>query len=161
MSVAPHEVRTHLSRILVEEAQLLIELHAVLEQETAVVTGEDPDAIARIGSNRHRCVNRLAQLASERADTGRMLSFGNDGAGLAKLFDWADPSATLRAKWNANLELARRCKSINDRNGAIVVAKLDRVQKLLGKLRGATPSPVYSARGSRYGNLGARDFGRA
>ncbi len=161
MNLARHDVQQHLTRILAEEAQLLLELHRVLEQETGVVSGEDADAIASIGTNRHRCVNRLAQLASERSDPGRMLSFGSDGAGLAKLFDWADPGATLRAKWNANLELARRCKSINDKNGAIGAAKLDRVQKLLGKLRGVTPPPVYSARGSRYGNLGARDLGRA
>jgi flagellar biosynthesis/type III secretory pathway chaperone len=161
MSMARHDVQKLLSGILAEEGQLLLELHRVLEQETDVVSGEDADAIARIGTNRHRCVNRLAQLAAERSDTGRMLSFGSDGAGLARLFDWADPDAMLHAKWNANLELARRCRSINEKNGAVVAAKLDRVQKLLGKLRGVAPPPVYSAKGSRYGNLGARDFGLA
>jgi flagellar biosynthesis/type III secretory pathway chaperone len=161
MSIARDEVQHHLSRILTEEAQLLAELHRVLLQETAVVSGDDADAIARIGSSRHRCVDGLSRLAAERSDTGRMLSFGSDGAGFAKLFDWADPTTGLRGRWITNLDLARQCKSVNDRNGAIVAAKLDRVQKLLGKLRGSTPPPVYSAKGARYGNLGPRDLGCA
>jgi flagellar biosynthesis/type III secretory pathway chaperone len=161
MSVERHDVHTHLTRILAEEARLLSELQGVLEQETEVVSGDDAEAIQRIGSNRHRCVERLAQLAAERSDTGRMLSFGSDGPGLARLIDWADPSAALRAQWRINLDLARRCQAINDKNGAIVTAKLERVRQLLGKLRGATAPPVYNAKGARYGSLGARDFGRA
>ena len=44
----------------------------------------------------------------------------------------------------------------------IVIAKLGRVQQLLGKLRGASAPPVYSARGARYGACGrAADLGRA
>lgn len=161
MSVARDEVQHHLGRILSEEAQLLTELHSVLLQETAIVSGDDADAIERIGSNRHRCVDGLSRLAAERSDTGRMLSFGSDGAGLAQLFDWADPTTALRTKWTTNLDLARQCKRVNDRNGAIVAAKLDRVQKLLGELRGSTPPPVYSAKGARYGALSPRELGCA
>ena len=77
------------------------------------------------------------------------------------MLDWADPSGGLKSQWSTNLELARRCKAINDQNGAIVAAQLGRVQQLLGKLRGTSAPPVYSARGARYGSLGARDLGRA
>jgi flagellar biosynthesis/type III secretory pathway chaperone len=161
MSIDRADVRQHLDSLLAEEAQLLVELQTVLEQETDIVRGDDTDAIQRIGSNRHRCVDRLSRIGVERADTVRMLSFGAGRTGMEKLFDWADPSAALRTKWRANVELARRCKALNDRNGAIVAAKLDRVQKLLGKLRGTTAPPVYGPRGSRYGSLGPRELGRA
>jgi flagellar biosynthesis/type III secretory pathway chaperone len=161
MSVARTDMQQQLGRILAEESQLLIELQTVLEQETKILCGEDSEAIARIGSNRHRCVDRLSQLGIERLDASRMLSFGTDRIGLEKLHDWADPSRRLRTSWSSNLELARRCKALNDKNGAIVAAKLGRVQKLLGHLRGSTAPPVYSAKVSRYGNLGPRDLGRA
>ena len=161
MSVARGDVQQHLSQILAEESQLLIELQGVLQLETDILCGEDAEAIQRIGNNRHRCVDRLSQLGVERSDASRMLSFGTDRVGLEKMFDWADPTRTLRTKWSSNLDLARRCKALNDKNGAIVAAKLGRVQQLLGKLRGATPPPVYSAKGSRYGNLGPRDLGCA
>jgi flagellar biosynthesis/type III secretory pathway chaperone len=161
MSVSHVDVQQHLSRILAEEAQLLAELESVLERETAIVRGDDAEAIQRIGSNRHHCVDALSRLGVERTQTSRMLSFGTDLTGLEKLFDWADPSQRLRAKWTVNLELARRCKAINDRNGAIVAAKLNRVQKLLGHLRGANQAPVYNSRASRYASLGLRNLGVA
>ena len=161
MSVARTEVRQHLDKILSEESELLAELQAVLESETGIVSSDDADAIANIGNNRQRCVDRLTRLGQERSDTSRMLSFGTDAAGLDRMFEWADPSRTLCARWRANLELARRCKALNDRNGAIVTAKLDRVQQLLRKLRGTHAPVVYSARASRYANLGSRDLGCA
>jgi len=161
MSVQRSGLQQHLSRLLAEEAQLLAELQTVLEQETDILCGEDAEAIQRIGSNRHRCIDRLSQLSAERTDASRMLSFGADRAGLEHMFDWADPSSALRTQWSSNLELAQRCRSLNDKNGAIVAAKLSRVQQLLGKLRGTSPPPVYSAKVARYGNLGPRDLGSA
>jgi len=161
MSVARGEVQQHLSQILAEEAQLLAELESVLQQETHILCGQDAEAIQRIGNDRHRYVDRLSRLGVERTDTGRMLSFGADAVGLNQLFDWADPSQRLRARWSVNLELARRCKALNDRNGAIVAAKLDRVQKLLGHLRGSKPAPVYTSKASRYSSLGVRSLGVA
>jgi flagella synthesis protein FlgN len=161
MSVQRDEVQQHLTRILAEEGRLLGELETVLQEETEVLRGEDAQAIEHIGDRRHRYIDTLSKLDAERADTCRMLSFGSDRGALDRLFEWADPGAGLRQRWSSNLELARRCKAINDRNGAIVAAKLGRVQQLLGKLRGTTPPPVYNARGSRYGGLGARDLGRA
>jgi flagellar biosynthesis/type III secretory pathway chaperone len=161
MSVQRSDVLAHLTRILAEEARLLGEFETVLRQETQILRGEDADAIQRIGANRHRYVDELTRLDGERADTCRMFSFGSGRGALERLFEWADPSAALRLQWQSNLELARRCKGLNDQNGAIVAAKLGRVQQLLGKLRGATPPPVYSAKGARYGSLGPRDLGRA
>ncbi|HEY6452799.1 MAG TPA: flagellar protein FlgN [Steroidobacteraceae bacterium] len=161
MTVQRSEVHEHLSRILTEEARLLGEFESVLRRETDVVRGEDTEAIQRIGGDRHRYVDTLTRLEAERSDACRMLSFGDGRAALEQLLDWADPTASLRRQWAANLELARRCKALNDHNGAIVAAKLGRVQQLLGKLRGTSPPPVYTAKGARYGSLGLRDLGRA
>ena len=161
MSVQRSDVQQHLLRILTEESRLLGELEPVLRHETDILRGEDPAAIEHIGGNRHRYIEALGKLEAERVDACRMLSFGTGREALEQLFRWADPAGTLHRQWSVNLELARRCKAINDQNGAIVAAKLGRVQQLLGKLRGATPPPVYNARGSRYAALGARDLGRA
>jgi flagella synthesis protein FlgN len=161
MSVQRVDVQQHLRRILDEEARLLVELERVLQQETQILRGEDSDAIQNIGANRQRCVERLTRLDAERADSCRMLSYGSGPGALEKLLAWADQDGSLRTHWTANLELVRRCKRLNDQNGAIVAARLNRVQALLGKLRGSSPSPVYSARAARYGSLGPRDLGRA
>jgi flagellar biosynthesis/type III secretory pathway chaperone len=161
MSVQRSDVHEHLRRILAEEARLLGELELLLQQETEVVRGDDIQAIQRIGGDRQRCVDALTRLEAERADACHMFSFGSGRGALERLFQWADASGALHGQWASNLELARRCKGINDQNGAIVAAKLRHVQQLLGKLRGTSPPPVYSAKGARYGNLGLRDLGRA
>jgi flagellar biosynthesis/type III secretory pathway chaperone len=161
MALQRAEVHQTLNRILEEESRLLVELEALLAQETAILRQDDVAEITAIGSTRQRCVDALMRLDNERLDTCRMLSFGQGRGAVARLYGWSDPSGGLNSMWLANLAIARRCKKLNDSNGAIVSAKLSRVQKLLMVLRGTSPPPVYNSRGSRYGSLGARDFGRA
>lgn len=161
MSVQAHDVHQHLDRVLTEEGRLLGELEGVLHQESDILRGEDTEAIASIGNSRHQYVDALSRLDAERGSTCRMLSFGTGPEAMARLLEWADPSGQLKLQWSRNLDIARRCKRINDQNGAIVTAKLGRVQQLLGKLRGGSTPPVYNARGARFGALGPRDLGRA
>ncbi|MFI4867179.1 MAG: flagella synthesis protein FlgN [Steroidobacteraceae bacterium] len=161
MTLQRADVRQHLSRILDEESRLLTELEGLLQDETAILGRDDVEAIARIGSTRQRCIDALTRLDGERADTCRMLSFGQGRGALTKLYGWCDPGGALDAAWLANLKIARRCQRLNDTNGAIVTARLSRVQQLLMVVRGTSAPPVYSARGSRYGVLGTRDLGRA
>jgi flagellar biosynthesis/type III secretory pathway chaperone len=161
VSVQRAEIRPHLQRILSEESRLLVELERMLERETLVLQAEDVAAIQNIGSARHGCVERLTRLDAERGDLCRMLSFGGGTAGLKRLLDWAQADGSLREQWQSNLQVARRCKDLNDRNGAIVSVKLGRVQQLLGQLRGNPPPSVYGPKAARYGAPGARNLGRA
>jgi flagellar biosynthesis protein FlgN len=161
MTLQRADVHQHLSRILEEESRLLSELETLLQEETAILAGQDIEAIAHIGSRRQRCIDVLTRLDAERTDSCRMLSFGQGRGALTKLYGWCDPSGALEAQWLANLKIARRCQRLNDTNGAIVTARLSRVQQLLMVVRGTSPPPVYSARGSRYGALGTRNLGRA
>jgi flagella synthesis protein FlgN len=161
MTLQPADVHQLLQRILGEEAQLLAELLVLLHDEAAILSSNDIDGISRIGSTRQRCISALTALESERAAACRMLSFGQGVGAVNQLLQWCDQGGALDAKWRANLAIARRCQLLNDTNGAVVTAKLARVQQLLMAIRG-TPAPsVYNARGSRYGQLGARDLGRA
>jgi flagellar biosynthesis/type III secretory pathway chaperone len=161
MTLPRADVHRHLNRILDEESRLLSELEALLRDESGILGRDDVEAIARIGSTRQRCVDALTRLDAERADSCRMLSFGQGRGALGALYGWCDPSGALNSKWLANLAIARRCQQLNDTNGAVVTAKLSRVQQLLMVIRGTSAPPVYSARGSRHGALGTRDLGRA
>jgi flagellar biosynthesis/type III secretory pathway chaperone len=158
---ARSEVRPHLDRILADEFRLLAELERLLHAETVIVDGDDVEAIQNMGTARHRCVDALSRLEMERNDLCRVLfpSAGRDG--FAQLLRTHDPDQGLRGAWMKNLTAARRCKQINDRNGAVVIAKLGRVQQLLGALRGTSAPPVYTAKGSRLADFGRRELGRA
>jgi flagella synthesis protein FlgN len=155
------EIAPALQRLLAEESAGLGELEALLARETHILQGEDVAAIQGIGSERHRCVERLIRLDAERLDLCRMLSFGTGVAALEKLVSWADPQGQLQDQWQSNLRIARRCREINDRNGSIVAVKLGRVQQRLALLRGSPMPPVYGPRPQRHTALAARDLGSA
>jgi flagellar biosynthesis/type III secretory pathway chaperone len=161
MTLQRADVQQLLQRILGEESRLLTELHALLHDEAAVLSRNDIEGITRIGSTRQRCIDTLTALDAERAATCRMLSFGQGAGALTRLHQWCDPGGALEAAWRANLSIARQCQQLNNTNGAVVTAKLSRVQQLLMAIRGTPTPPVYSARASRYGVLGTRDLGRA
>ena len=161
MGIEPEQIRLHLERVLGEESLLLAELERVLSSEAEVVRGNDPDAIENIGGNRQRCVARLVQLDAERAGACRMLSFGSGREAFERLIAWCDPSHSLRPRWQANLALAHRCKELNDRNGAVVMARMGQVQQRLTTLRGDVPGPVYERPGGRFEGVAQRTLGQA
>ena len=160
--VRPADIQRHVARILGEESRLLGSLEQLLRSEAEILRGDDPDAIERIGSSCHQCIDALTGLEAERAEACRLLACGSGREGFEKLLDWCDPASSLRARWLANLDVARRCKDLNDRNGAIVTARLNRVQQLLAQLRGASPPSTYGPRtAAGAAVLGYRDLGCA
>jgi flagellar biosynthesis/type III secretory pathway chaperone len=161
MPVSLSEVATHIGRILGDEKLLLGELERLLDEERTVLRAADPAEVERASARRQRCVEALARLDTERSDACRLLSFGAGRAGFEKLLDALGPTAGLRERWHANLEVARRCREVNDRNGALVSAKLNFVQQQLSVLRGSAPPPVYGRQPQRRSSLGSKDLGQA
>jgi flagella synthesis protein FlgN len=148
-------------RLLAEEQVQLTRLHTLLLRESEVLRGDDVTAVERIGAERHDCTSTLTRLDAERRDLCRMLSQEAGRDGFEQLLGWCDASGELRRQWLANLDVARRCKDHNDRNGAVVSVKLNHVQKLLSAIRGSSPSPVYAQPSRGAAAFGTRELGRA
>jgi len=161
MNVQPGEIRQHLARVLDDEARQLAELEQLLIRETVVVNGDDAAAIERIGDVRRSCLDRLTKLDAERQAPGRMLSFGSGREGFGRVLEWCDSGQTLRQRWEQNLQLARRCKDLNDRNGAVVALKLSQVRQALATLRGGGTQPVYGRQGGTVAKFARRELGQA
>lgn len=161
MTVQAADVRDHVQRLLDEEARLIASLEQLLQQEALILRGDDVEAIERIGSSRQQCTSALTRLEAERADSCRMLSFGTGRDGFERLLHWCDPSGELRQAWQRNLGVARRCRDQNDRNGAVVTAKLNHVQKMIEAIRGTGPAPVYAPQAQRYARFATRELGQA
>lgn len=142
-TVEPASVHARLARVIAEEARLLARLEEILRDESSVLAGRDVAAIEKIGDSRHETVEALARLEAERNSACRTLALEPGSGAYERLLTWADPTRGLHRQWNRNLEIVRRCKELNDRNGAIVTLQLRRVRELLGALRGTAPSPVY------------------
>jgi flagellar biosynthesis/type III secretory pathway chaperone len=57
-----------------------------------------------------------------------------DLKGLEALIRWCDPQGTLAGGWAKCSAAATKCRQLNDRNGALVAARLTHVQARLGTL---------------------------
>jgi flagella synthesis protein FlgN len=162
MGVQASDVRRHLERVLGDETRLLGELEQLLARESDVVRGTDATAIENIGGTRHQCVSALTRLDAERMESCRMLSYPANRDGFERLLAWCDPGHELRGRWQRNLQVARRCKDLNDRNGAVVALKLGQVRQLLSTLRGGTASSqTYGRQGARFEGFQRRELGQA
>ena len=63
-----------------------------------------------------------------------------------RLLHWCDPAGSLAAAYAQVAERAAQCRAQNDRNGALVSARLARVQNMLGMLNmGSLESQTYGA----------------
>ncbi len=145
----PMLARQHLEQLFTAEASNLERLEKLLIQEHELLLGSDLEALDRTGDARQTCIAELLRIDDERRSLCRMLGFESDPEGLRRLLQWCDPANGLLARWNACLLKATKCRNANDQNGALVTAKLKRVEGLLGLLTGRDSSTaVYSAQGS-------------
>lgn len=141
--------REHLDKLLAEEAAALTRLEGLLDQEHEFLVANDIDQLERASEARQNCVTELLRVEDERRGLCRMLNYSADQFGLEKLFTWCDPSKQLHAKLAASADRATRCRSLNDRNGALVNARMKRVEGLLGVITGRASQPkVYGRTGA-------------
>ena len=97
-----------------------------------------------------RRMGALLRIQDERRAVLRILGFDADIAGLERLSREYDPERRLSARWGDCAELARRCREINDFNGALVSSRMRRVAGLLQILTGQkTDTPIYGRQGQQ------------
>jgi len=141
--------RDGLSRLILEETAGLDELAAQLEREHAQLGAPDVQSLNEALAARKQCLLRIARAGEERRALLRSLNLPADVAGLERLIRSCDPAGELRALWNACTVAAARCRGLNDRNGALVSARLQHVQTRLAALLNGRRDPVtYGRRGS-------------
>jgi flagellar biosynthesis protein FlgN len=147
--VNPGVCRESLATLLSEEGALLHELAGLLEREHAILVANDVDALDKAMQERQIVVGRLLQIEEERRALCRAHGKAGDVGGLQQLIAWCDPSGSLKARLAESTEGAARCRTLNDKNGALVFARMRRVEGLLGALTGQRPEApaTYSSKG--------------
>ena len=141
--------REHLEKLLTEETGALARLEGLLDKEHEFLLANDIDELERAGEARQACVVDLVRIEDERRSLCRMMNVSADHLGLEKLFLWCDPSRSLKDRIAACGARAGRCRTLNDRNGALVTARLKRVEGVLGVITGRANQPkVYGRQGT-------------
>jgi flagellar biosynthesis/type III secretory pathway chaperone len=142
--------RDTLGKLVGEELTALAQLEALLEREHALLLDNDIEEFERAGELRQSCVTTLLRIDDERRNLCRLSNVPADMHGLQRLLSWCDPERTLQARWAECAERATRCRNSNERNGALVSARLKRVEGLLETLTGRANQPKIYARQGGY-----------
>jgi flagellar biosynthesis protein FlgN len=143
------QCRQKLGHLIADECVALNELSTLLDREHGFLEAADVVSLEGATRERQRCVARIFRVDEERRalclDMGRPV----DLKGLEDLLRWCDPKGTLASSWAECSEAAAKCRSLNDRNGALVAARLQHVQARLGTLIASRKeSTTYGPRGA-------------
>jgi Flagellar biosynthesis/type III secretory pathway chaperone len=147
--VDPVVCRDTLDKLIAEESSTLDQLQQLLEREHEFLVANDVDALERAGHERQNCIGTLLRIEDDRKSLCRALNVPADMQGLDRILAWCDPSKQLRRRWKELGERADRCRAANDRNGALVTARMSRVQGMLDIVTGRAGQPkVYGRQGA-------------
>jgi flagellar biosynthesis/type III secretory pathway chaperone len=140
--------REHIEQLLTQETNQLARLETLLDREHELILANDIEELDRAGDLRQTCVGELARIEDERRSLCRMHNLPADAMGLERLMKWCDPKSSLQRLWSECASRATTCRASNDRNGALVAARLKRVEGLLDVLTGRANQPkVYGRQG--------------
>ncbi len=131
-----------LTAVLGEQVRCAEAMLETLARESEALAGGDHDALELATQAKTKLVEALEQLEARR----RQLAEGDDL-----------PAA---GEWQRLRELIARCKTENQRNGALLKARADNIRVALKALRGSEPG-VYSATGRTPSQTDARPLGTA
>ena len=143
--------REALASILTIEVSALTELATLLDREHSLLEANDVDTLEAVMEERQVSVGRLMQAEEERRSLCRAHGREPDAVGTEQLMKWCDPRGTLTQRWAQCADGATRCRELNDRNGALVAARMKRVETLLTVLTGQPQeAPTYGPKGAGY-----------
>jgi flagellar biosynthesis/type III secretory pathway chaperone len=142
----PQVCLTQLANMLADETRLLGLLAGQLQREHELLKANDVEGLEKAADSRQASVAGLSRLDEERRNLCRMLGYGADHLGLAALFKWCDPTGSLAAPHAAASREAQLCREQNDRNGALVNARLNRLNNIVDRMNGGGHR-TYESRG--------------
>jgi flagellar biosynthesis protein FlgN len=146
--VDPGVCRDHLQKLLAEEFNALTQLETLLDREHEFLIANDVDGLDRTSESRQTCVGELLRIEDERRSLCRMMNVPADAQGLERLLRWCDPSNAMQRRLGDCHQRASRCRELNERNGALVTARLKKVEGMLDVLTGRANQPkVYGRQG--------------
>lgn len=140
---------SQLSRLLSEETRLLGELEQQLAKEHEFLAANDVDSLERAGETRQQTVAKLLRVDDERRALCRMAGQATDRVGLGALLTWCDPTGTLAAAQGEAARRAEACRAQNERNGALVTARLTRVAGMLDMISNNSTARTYEPGATR------------
>jgi flagellar biosynthesis protein FlgN len=148
----PQACLSQLARLLADETNLLGVLAQQLQREHELLVANDVEGLEQAADARQKSVVALSRVDQDRRSLCRLLGYSVDHLGLSALFKWCDPTGSLAAAHATASNRAQVCREQNDRNGALVNARLNRLSGMLDMLNGSNASNrTYASPGASRG----------
>jgi flagellar biosynthesis/type III secretory pathway chaperone len=146
----PGVTRESLATLLSQEISFLNRLAELLAHEHSLLVANDVDALDKAMQDRQVVVGRLLDIEEERRGLCRAHGKTADVHGLEQLLAWCDSRGDLKSRMAESAKSAVRCREMNDRNGALVQARMKHVQNMLGAITGQAPEApaTYGPKGA-------------
>jgi flagellar biosynthesis/type III secretory pathway chaperone len=142
----PKACREQFARHLADETTLLQSLESQLQREHELLRANDIEALEQASSARQQSVARLLRVHEDRSNLCRARKLAPDATGFRELLAWCDPDGSLAEAQIQYAIHAQRCREQNERNGALVAARLNRVGGMLGMVDSENTPATYQAR---------------
>jgi flagellar biosynthesis protein FlgN len=145
----PQACLSRFARLLTDESALLAQLAQQLQREHEHLAANDVEALDQASRARQQTLAKLLKLEDERRELCRAHGRTADKSGVAALQAWCDPQGSLASAQFDCATLAGLCRAQNNRNGALVNARLNRVSGMLDKLADNPAGRTYDQRFAR------------
>ncbi len=116
-----------------------------------MVRDDSPKQVGSACRSRQDCMVALMRLQDERQNLLRLSGFTSDNVGLADLIKVFGPERALPPRSAGCAELARRCRDLNNHNGALVASRMRRIQGLLAVITGKRSEKMTYGREAQQG----------
>jgi flagellar biosynthesis/type III secretory pathway chaperone len=144
----PELCRDHVEKLLSAEIRALTQLETLLDHEHEFLRRNDIESVDKACAARQQSMIELLRLEDERQALCRMLNYSCDLQGLESMLKWCDTKGSLTRLWEDCAKRAGRCRDHNTRNGALVAARMHRIEGVLGVLTGRSKNTkVYDPNG--------------
>lgn len=132
-----HDARLRLEDLLDREIELARTLASALDAEKVALTGESPETVTGLASDKMRLFETIEELEHER----QALCTNPGGPGIA---------ATVVARWRSLMSLMAGCRTANELNGHIIRVRQHQIRQLIDVVRGR-PAPItYDTHGKTF-----------
>ncbi len=161
MPVSPEKCRAELQRILAESLEYVRHLETQLLDERDALEQLDAPRIASTAAEKAQCVRTLDRLEAERRALCAEAGHRPDADDFRKMLRWCAADTGFEENWDAMLQTAQRCESLNRSNGIIGHARHEHVVRALTAIRGgSSDETLYSDNGRQPVALKKRELGK-
>jgi len=147
-----NQCRQFFEQSLNNEAAVLRDLNELLDKEHQLIVNDEIDDLEKTGPLRDTFISTLLKIDADRIALCRATGKPTNKQGLEQLLNWCDPQHQLHKRWEQSAEQLQHCRTLNDRNGALVNTRLKRVEGVLDAMSGGQRrnERTYSSRGTSY-----------